>query len=281
MSLTVSIIVPCYNEADKIARCLEALNRQSVKPLEIIIVDNNCTDNTAKIANRFTEVRIISEKRQGVIAARNAGMMAAKGGILARIDADTIVAKHWIASIQTTFEKQQIQAVTGTGYFYDAPCKRFVRAYRNFFAVWLNRVVLGHHMLWGSNMAVRRQAWQAISNELCSQPDLMEDLDMAIHIYENFGKRAIAYQPKLRADISARRAMVSLKHNWLYLKMWPWTLSLHGRQRRIILWPTIAILLVTMAIGNKVGRFYNETESRMIFSLKQWRSNPLYTRPNP
>ncbi|MDB5160940.1 MAG: putative glycosyltransferase [Candidatus Saccharibacteria bacterium] len=279
-TLKVSVVIPCYNEESSIALCLQALQSQTIKPFEVIVVDNNCTDNTVKIAKEYGAT-VIKEDHQGIVWARNAGFNAASGSILAKLDADSLPAADWVERMQKIFINQEIQAATGTGYFYDAPCKLIVRTYRNLFAVWLNRLVLGHHMLWGSNMTLRAGAWRAIGSECCQMRDIMEDLDVAAHINTHYGNRAIVYRPKMRVDISSRRAMVSLKRNWLYLSMWPRTLSIHGYQKRIILWPAIAILLTTMALSNKVGRFYNAEEGRMVFSFNQWRSNPFYTRDNP
>lgn len=277
----ISVIIPCFNEEGSIGKCLDALSRQTLKPLEIIVVDNNCTDATVEIAKKYDRVRIVKEERQGLVPSRDAGFAAARGKILARLDADSRPAPHWLAMVAQLFEDETVQAASGTGFFYDAPCKRLVRAYRNIFAVWFNRLIMGHHMLWGSNMALRTDAWHKVNHDCCHLANIMEDLDIAIHISKNFGKRSILYRPQMRVDISARRAMVTLGRNWLYLKMWPRTLALHRNQKKILLWPAIGILLALIAFGNKIARFYNATEGRMVFSLKQWRSNPLYNRINP
>ena len=278
--LSVSVIIPCYNEEAVIRICLEALSAQIVRPLEIIVVDNNCTDGTLKIAKQF-KVKIIKEAKQGLIAARNTGFNVAAGDIIAKLDADSRPRADWVENMISVFESASVQAATGTGNFYDAPCKPLVRIYRNLFAVWLNRLVLGHHMLWGSNLALRNTAWRVVGEECCNLPDIMEDLDLAAHIRLHYGRKSVVYKPKMKVDISGRRAMVSLKRNWLYLKMWPRTLSIHNYERRILLWPAIGFLLVTMALANKYARFYNKEQERMIFSLSQWRSNPFYTRDNP
>jgi glycosyltransferase involved in cell wall biosynthesis len=279
-SSKVSVVIPCFNEEVLINRCLKGLSEQTVTPYEVIVVDNNCSDGTVEIAKKYG-ARVVNEPVQGLIAARNTGFNAAKGNIIAKLDADSIPANDWIASLRDTFEDDSVIAATGTGDFYDAPFKWFVRAYRNLFAVWLNWLVLGHHMLWGSNLAIRTEAWHLIADECCQQRDIMEDLDMAAHVVSHFGKKAVRYDPQLRVDISGRRAMVSLKRNWLYLRMWPYTLSLHGYERRILLWPAIAFLLGSMYLGTQIGRFYCYEEDRMIISWRQWRSTALYTRDNP
>jgi glycosyltransferase involved in cell wall biosynthesis len=276
----VSVIIPCFNEEAVLANCLEALRAQTSVPLEVIVVDNNSSDKTALIAKKFG-VKVVQEKQQGLIPARNKGFSVAKGDILAKLDADSLPSADWIKTIQQIFLKKQAQAITGTGIFYDAPAKWLVRLQRNLFAVWLNRIVMGHHMLWGSNLAIRSSAWRQINSHCCDMPNIMEDLDIAAHIVEEFGAKAVRYEPKMRVDISARRSMVSLKRNWLYLKMWPKTLSLHGYERRLLLWPAIGFLLFWMGLGSKINRFYNQEQDKMIFNLSQWRNNSLYTRNNP
>jgi glycosyltransferase involved in cell wall biosynthesis len=85
----ISIVIPVYNEAERIAACLESIAAQTVTPLEVIVVDNNSTDATVSIARSFPFVRVITAKCQGVIHARNRGFNAARGEIIGRIDADT------------------------------------------------------------------------------------------------------------------------------------------------------------------------------------------------
>src|SRR5688572_3020117 len=95
---TVSIVIPAYNEENHLRLCLEAVARQTVKPLEVIVVDNNSTDATAAIARSFPFVTLLSEKRQGPQPARDRGYNAAHGEIIGRLDADSIVALDWVES---------------------------------------------------------------------------------------------------------------------------------------------------------------------------------------
>jgi glycosyltransferase involved in cell wall biosynthesis len=77
----VSVIIPCFNEEAVLANCLEALRAQTSVPLEVIVVDNNSSDKTALIAKKFG-VKVVQEKQQGLIPARNKGFSVAKGDIL-------------------------------------------------------------------------------------------------------------------------------------------------------------------------------------------------------
>ncbi|PIZ98690.1 MAG: glycosyltransferase family 2 protein, partial [Candidatus Levybacteria bacterium CG_4_10_14_0_2_um_filter_35_8] len=81
--MTVSVVVLAHNEEKYIKKCLDGLINQEEKPDEIIIVDNNCTDKTIDICKEYS-VRIVQEKTQGIIAARNTGFNAAKYDIISR-----------------------------------------------------------------------------------------------------------------------------------------------------------------------------------------------------
>jgi len=103
--MKVSVVVPAYNEEKYIKKCLFSLTNQIVPADEIIIVDNNCRDKTIEIAKKF-KVRIVKEKTQGMIPARNRGFNSTRYEIIARCDADVIVPKDWIKRIKKNFENE-------------------------------------------------------------------------------------------------------------------------------------------------------------------------------
>jgi len=119
-----SLVVPCYNEADYIYRCLESLtNQQTNLKYEIIVVDNNSTDNSMIIVREnFPQVKIIEEKKPGVCFARQAGADHASGDIIISTDSDTIFKNNWLSTIDRTFQKnQKIVAVAGPCQYIDGP----------------------------------------------------------------------------------------------------------------------------------------------------------------
>jgi cellulose synthase/poly-beta-1,6-N-acetylglucosamine synthase-like glycosyltransferase len=83
---TVSLVIPAYNEEETIGAVVEEF-RQSPFLDEILVVDNNCKDRTAEIAAR-AGARVVLETRPGYGSALLAGMSAAKGDILALVEAD-------------------------------------------------------------------------------------------------------------------------------------------------------------------------------------------------
>lgn len=102
---TLSIAVCTYNRADVLPKCLESLVDQTTTPelFEVLIVDNNSTDETKKIADDFcgknTNFKYIFEEKQGLSQARNRAIAEAKGKFLAYIDDDAIADREWVKNI--------------------------------------------------------------------------------------------------------------------------------------------------------------------------------------
>src|SRR5687768_15841626 len=111
--LTLSIIIPAYNEEAHLGACLQAIADQTEPPDEVIVVDNNSTDRTAKIARSFPFVRLLHEKRQGLRATRSRGVTAARGEIIGRIDADTRLGPEWAAIARRVFADSNVMGVVG------------------------------------------------------------------------------------------------------------------------------------------------------------------------
>lgn len=88
----LSVIIPCYNSARYLAEAIGSILAQSYPGTEIIVVDDGSTDNTAEICSQL-DVKLISQPNQGAAAARNAGVSAAKGNLLAFLDADDLWAR--------------------------------------------------------------------------------------------------------------------------------------------------------------------------------------------
>ena len=99
----VSVVIPVYNGEKTLRQCLDSVLNQSYKDFEVIAVDNNSTDNTKKIIEesekRDKKVRYVFEGYRSRGAARNAGIRAAKGEIIAMTDCDCVVPKNWLSRL--------------------------------------------------------------------------------------------------------------------------------------------------------------------------------------
>ncbi|MCH5161954.1 MAG: glycosyltransferase [Clostridiales bacterium] len=109
-SLTVSVVIPTYNESKRIGDCLRALKEGSMQPLEIIVADGKSKDNTVEIAKEYGATVVVNEKRHAA-GGRNAGLAAAKGDIIAFIDADCIPDRDWLREIHKAFIEDDIDGL--------------------------------------------------------------------------------------------------------------------------------------------------------------------------
>ena len=127
----VSVIIPAFNEGKNIAAVLTSLVKQQyTKKFEVILVDNNSSDNTVKIAKKFLKklpLKIVSEKKQGRGAAKARGAKEAKGEILAFMDADTMAYDNWLSTIESAFKNKETIAITGPWRVYDLPPQFFLQ----------------------------------------------------------------------------------------------------------------------------------------------------------
>ena len=116
--MRLAIIVIAYNEEHCLGRCLEAIRKQVPQPDELIVVDNNSTDQTVAIAKSHGAM-VVKEKKQGMIYARNLGFNVATADLLGRIDADTILLSGWIEEAKKCFVDSQVVGLSGPVTFYD------------------------------------------------------------------------------------------------------------------------------------------------------------------
>lgn len=117
--IKVSIIVPVYNTEKYLDRCMESLLGQTLRELEIIVVDDGsgaaCAGKCDQWGKKDERIRVIHKKNQGLGFARNTGMQAAKGKYLAFIDSDDYAEKEMMRTLYETAEREAADIVV-SGY---------------------------------------------------------------------------------------------------------------------------------------------------------------------
>lgn len=178
-TLALSIIIPVFNEENYLKACLDSIANQSVMPDEVIVVDNNSTDNSAAIAKSYPFVSLISEKRQHQSFAQKKGFARAHGDILGRIDADSVLPEDWVATVKNHFElNQECAALSGSAIPYDMDMTRTNKfVFETYFS--LARLIAGHKLLWGANCAFRKSAYIKIASKLSANSNIWEDFDLS------------------------------------------------------------------------------------------------------
>lgn len=224
--ISLSIIVPVYNEEGYIGACLEAIAAQTVMPDEVIVVDNNSSDGTLDIVKKYPFVTLLHESKQGVVYARDTGFNACSSEIIGRIDADTLLPPDWVRHMKNAFKHAKTQAATGPVSYYDMPQARTNYRIDHLIRKYLYRGAPHVPFLFGSNMAIRRRAWRALHSKVCHDPRMHEDLDIAVHMMRQ--RMHIHYGKSLLAATSSRRYDDSPKSFAHYMGVYINTYRLHG-----------------------------------------------------
>ncbi|GEK21106.1 glycosyltransferase [Cellulomonas xylanilytica] len=242
---SVSVVIPARDDAVALVECLARLQRQTVPPLEVVVVDNASTDDTAAVA-AAAGARVVREPRVGIPAAAATGYDSARGDVIARLDADSRPDERWVERIAVAMRADPgLDAVTGSGQFFDLPVvlrAPVSGAYLGAYYV-LAHLALGHTALWGSSMAMRRESWLAVCSDVCrDDPEVHDDLDLAFALGP---RRRIRYDPRLRVGVSARslrghdqrvrrfdRAWRTLRLNWRVAPPWDRWRTRLGQQTR-------------------------------------------------
>jgi glycosyltransferase involved in cell wall biosynthesis len=206
--LTLSLVVPAYNEERLLGDCLRAATTDvratcARGRFEIIVVDNASTDRTAEVAAGFPGVRVVREPVKGLTRARQRGLEAACGAIVAYIDADTRMPAGWLGRVLDLFESRaDVVCVSGPYVYYDLTKREatMVRAFWRLLAQPTYR--LTRYMAVGGNFAASREALRRIGGFDALIAFYGEDTDIARRLAQ-VGK--VVFDMGLVMQTSARR----------------------------------------------------------------------------
>lgn len=267
---TLAIIIPAYNEASVIKKCLLSCINQTVPADEIIVVNNKSTDDTAKVVRAFSRqhpgsgVRLANQnKLQGIIPTRNYGFAVAKSDIYGRIDADSLIDPNWVEQTKLTFtDDATVAAASGPVRYHDMPAGRVVLKVDEQVRGALDRMSKGHKFLFGSNMSIRATAWDEIKADTClDAEDIMhEDIDIAIHLYQHQLK--IVYNPKMIGGMSARRIEDKPREFYNYVMRFDRTFKAHNVRSATARIPIVIYLLIYYP-SRAVRKLYDPKTGRL------------------
>ncbi len=235
MPVSVSIVIPAYNEQETIEACVLAALHQTSPAKEVIVVDNKSTDSTKAVVRALQAtypdapiVLLEQNELQGLIPTRNFGLNAASGDVIGRIDADSVLEPNWVEAVQAGFDDPEVMALTGPVIYYDMPLRRFGAIADDALRRAVIKVAREFHLLFGSNMALRSTAWKAIKHEACLDPDdeFHEDIDLAIHLDEHDLK--VTYSSDMVTGMSARRLDDSPREFYNYVMRFERTYDQHN-----------------------------------------------------
>jgi len=213
----ISVVIPTFNEEENIAQCLVSLRHQTVprSEYEIIVVDGGSKDQTREIAGKYADKVFVQTSRK-VGGARNDGIIAATGDIVATTDADCIIPPNWIETIKKGFDEKNVVLLYGPVYPIEEGIKNSCSL---FFANTFSR--LGYYTkifyyTLGCNTAFHRDA--VIRAGMYRSIDAGDDLEIALRM-KNQGK--VKFSAAMKVGFSMRRYQQygSLKslYEWVYI----------------------------------------------------------------
>lgn len=216
--MTISVVIPAYNEEKYLPHTLESLQRLERKPDEIIVVDGSSTDKTAAIAKSYG-VRVLTVPKKTIGYSRQVGLTSASGDVVAFTDADTLLPSDWLSKIEAYLTRPGVVGVFGGYRFYDGPI--VFTWFTNHIVPLLNTFhhALGVTMATGQNMAFyKKTALEAGGFPVDFK--ISEDIEVARRL-KQIGK--ILYLQWFSVATSGRRGnegfsyfLRSLKVFWYY-----------------------------------------------------------------
>lgn len=118
---SLTVVIPVYNRAAVVERTLESVAAQTLRPLSLILVDNNSTDDTARVLERWAcarrssslNISVVCESKPGAAAARNHGLRLADTSIVMFFDSDDVMSPHLCRAVVDAFSMRPDLGIVG------------------------------------------------------------------------------------------------------------------------------------------------------------------------
>lgn len=280
----LSIVIPVLNGVHTIGDTLTGLMHQ-VKPAcetEIIVVDNGSTDDTCGVVGRFP-VTLLSERKRGPAAARNRGLNAARGELVAFLDADTLPTRRWMVEMIAAFDDPAVNLAAGRilGYRPTTVPEQFYARYHLDQAE-VNGQVREFPFAASGNMAVRRAMALAVGG-WDEEFLVSEDVEFC-HRFLSYYHTCVHYQPGALVFLRTRTTMDALKRQAFQYgqgraKLWrrypevaPWSVRRQVRMRirlaLIELWPLAA--RAARRLGRATEQDVQDAECYRVWNRSLW-----------
>lgn len=110
----ISLYIAAYNAEKTIEKSINSILHQTLKPKEIIIINDCSTDKTLNLLKKFNQIKIINNKKNyGLAKSRNIALKYSKYNFLASIDSDVVCKKNWLETLFNTMEKKNADLIGG------------------------------------------------------------------------------------------------------------------------------------------------------------------------
>ena len=211
-ALRIAVVIPHLNQPAMLARCLASLRAGRRQPDEIIVVDNGSAVPPQAICDAIPGVRLLHEAQPGPGPARNLGVKAAMGEVLAFLDADCLADPAWLAEAATALADPQAMILGGDVRIACADPARLtmLEAYESIYAYRMDRYIAREGFTGTGNLVVRRSVLEDVGP--FAGIGVAEDRD--------WGQRATAkgyrirYVAQMKVYHPARTSFAELRQKW-------------------------------------------------------------------
>lgn len=230
-----AIIIPHYNDVERLTRCLAALMPQVTTDLELVVVDNGSTQALGGVRSRWPDLRLVTEPDKGAAAARNRGVAETTAPLLFFLDADCLPAPDWVVRAFQAMKRGDLVGGRIDVFDETPPPRTGAQAFEAVFAFDNRAYVERQGFSVTANLVTRRDVFQATGP---FRPGMSEDKDWCLRATAK-GFR-LAYDDALRVGHPSRGDWPALARKWRRLSAEMF--ALHGQKARLI-WAARALVM--------------------------------------
>ena len=158
MNDDISLYIPAYNAEKTIEKSIESILQQTLKPKEIIVINDCSTDKTPHLLKNFHEIKIINNKMNyGLAKSRNIALKNSKYDFLASIDSDVVCEKDWLKILFKTMVEKNIDLIGGKliDKFIEEPANHWRSNYLK--QNWGNKKIINPQFIFGANFLLNKK----------------------------------------------------------------------------------------------------------------------------
>lgn len=224
----IAIIIPHYNDATRLTRCLAALRENDLAGCEILVVDNGSTQPLDAVRAEFADIHIVTEPQKGAAAARNRGVHETTAPRLMFIDADCVPAPDWVRVGRAVMDRADL--VGGRVEVFDEtpPPRSGAEAFEAVFAFDFRHYIEAQGFSGTGNLITRRDVFEDVGP---FRGGVSEDRDWSFRATAR-GYRLI-YEDALRVGHPSRADWPALRGKWRRITQEMFSQTGHGAGARV------------------------------------------------
>jgi len=160
----ISLYVPAFNAEKTIEKCIKSILSQTLKPKEIIVINDCSTDNTLNILKKFNKIKIVNNKKNlGLAKSRNIAIELSKYNFLASIDSDVVCKKNWLETLFNTMLKKKIDLIGGK--LIDKYVEEPANHWRSYYLRqnWGNKEINNPQFVFGANFLLNKKKIKSLN----------------------------------------------------------------------------------------------------------------------